>query len=211
MVFVEQVYLDHAATTPVRPDVLNCMIPYFTNGFGNASSVYRLGREARKALDQARTTVAEILGAEFNEIIFTGSGSESDNLAIKGYALKNRAKGNHIITSSIEHQAVLDSMKWLEKQGFEVTYLPVNELGLVRVEDFQSAIKEDTILVSIMHANNEVGTIQPIAEIGKIAREHGIAMHTDAVQSVGSLPVNVNELNVDMLSLSAHKFYGIKV
>jgi len=207
---VKPIYLDHAATTPIRAEVLEAMMPYLTEQFGNASTVYSWGREARKALDQARQTVADVIGADFNEIIFTSGGSEADNLAIKGAAWEYSHKGKHIITSCIEHPAVLNTMKRLEQEGFEVTYLPVSPEGIVSVEAFQNALRNDTILVSIMHANNEIGTIQPIAEIGKIAHERGILVHTDAVQSVGLLDVNVKELNVDMLSMSAHKLYGPK-
>lgn len=207
---MKTVYLDHAATTPIRDEVLEAMLPYLKEQYGNASSVHRFGREAKKALDQARETVAEVLNADFNEIIFTSGGTESNNLAIKGAAQANRKRGNHIITSCIEHPAVLNPMKELEKDGFEVTYLPVSEEGLVSVEDFQHALRDDTILVSIMHANNEIGTIQPIAAIGKIARDKGVLMHTDAVQSVGSMDVDVQALNVDLLTLSAHKLYGPK-
>ncbi|HHT36459.1 MAG: cysteine desulfurase NifS [Candidatus Wallacebacter cryptica] len=207
---MKTVYLDHAATTPIRDEVLEAMLPYLKEQYGNASSVHRFGREAKKALDQARETVAEVLNADFNEIIFTSGGTESNNLAIKGAAQANRKRGNHIITSCIEHPAVLNPMKELEKDGFEVTYLPVSEEGLVSVEDFQNALRDDTILVSIMHANNEIGTIQPIAAIGKIARDKGVLMHTDAVQSVGSMDVDVQALNVDLLTLSAHKLYGPK-
>lgn len=207
---MKPIYLDHAATTPIRAEVLEAMMPYLTEQFGNASTVYSWGREARKALDQARQTVADVIGADFNEIIFTSGGSEADNLAIKGAAWEYSHKGKHIITSCIEHPAVLNTMKRLEQEGFEVTYLPVSPEGIVSVEAFQNALRNDTILVSIMHANNEIGTIQPIAEIGKIAHERGILVHTDAVQSVGLLDVNVKELNVDMLSMSAHKLYGPK-
>ena len=207
---MKPIYLDHAATTPIRAEVLEAMMPYLTEQFGNASTVYSWGREARKALDQARQTVADVIGADFNEIIFTSGGSEADNLAIKGAAWEYSHKGKHIITSCIEHPAVLNTMKRLEQEGFEVTYLPVSPEGIVSVEAFQNALRNDTILVSIMHANNEIGTIQPIAEIGKIAHERGILVHTDAVQSVGLLDVNVKELNVDMLSMSANKLYGPK-
>ena len=207
---MKPIYLDHAATTPIRAEVLEAMMPYLTEQFGNASTVYSWGREARKALDQARQTVADVIGADFNEIIFTSGGSEADNLAIKGAAWEYSHKGKHIITSCIEHPAVLNTMKRLEQEGFEVTYLPVSPEGIVSVEAFQNALRNDTILVSIMHANNEIGTIQPIAEIGKIAHERGILVHTDSVQSVGLLDVNVKELNVDMLSMSAHKLYGPK-
>lgn len=207
---MKTVYLDHAATTSVRDEVLEAMLPYFKDSFGNASSVHSFGREAKKALDTARETVAEILNADFNEIIFTSGGTESNNLAIKGVAHQYKQRGTHLITSAIEHPAVLNPMKELEKEGFTVTYLPVNEQGIVSVEAFQNAVRDDTILVSIMHANNEIGTIQPIAAIGKIARERGILMHTDAVQSVGYLNIDVDDLNVDLLTLSAHKIYGPK-
>ncbi len=204
------VYLDHAATTPVREEVIEAMLPYFKDKFGNASSVYSFGREARKALDQARQTVAEVLNADFNEIVFTGGGSEADNLAIKGAAWEYRNKGRHLITSSIEHHAVLHPMQQLEREGFEVTYLPVDDQGLISVEELANAIREDTILVSIMHANNEIGVIEPIAQIGAITKERGVLFHTDAVQTVGVMDINVKKLNVDLLSMSAHKFYGPK-
>lgn len=207
---MELIYLDHAATTPIRPEVIEAMMPYLTDRFGNASSIYSWGRQARKALDDARAAVAETIGAEFNEVVFTGSGTESDNMAIKGAAWEYRNKGRHIITSNIEHHGVLNTMKSLEKEGYEITYLPVNAQGLICVDDFKQALRDDTILVSIMHANNEIGTIQPIQAIGQIAHEHGIIMHTDAVQTVGGLEVDVNQLNVDLLSFSAHKFYGPK-
>ncbi len=197
------VYLDHAATTPLRPEVLEAMLPYLQGKFGNPSSVYSFGREARKALDQARTSVAEIINADFNEIIFTGSGSEADNLAIKGAVRQKRNQGKHVITSSIEHYAVLNTMN-------QVTYLPIDDQGLVSVADFKNALRDDTILVSIMHANNEIGTIQPIKEIAAIARERKILMHSDTIQTIGVLDIDVNELNVDMLSISAHKIYGPK-
>lgn len=186
------------------------MMVAMTEQFGNPSSVHSFGRAAKKALEEAREQVAQLIGAQPGEIVFTSGGTEADNLAVIGTAMANRKKGKHIITSSIEHHALLDSCKWLEKNGFEVTYLPVDSNGLVRVEDLMAALREDTILISIMHVNNEVGTIQPIEEIGKIARDKGILFHTDAVQSVGKIPVDVNELQVDLLSLSAHKIYGPK-
>ena len=204
------VYLDHAATTYVRPDVFEAMKPYFCEKFGNASSIYSIGRETKKAVESAREQVAKALGAQPREIFFTASGSEADNWAIKGVAYANKAKGNHIITSSIEHPAVLSTCQQLEKEGFEVTYLPVDSDGLVSAEDLRAAIKDTTILVSIMTANNEIGTIQPIAELGAVAKEKGVLFHTDAVQAIGNVKIDVNEMNIDLLSLSAHKFYGPK-
>ncbi len=204
------IYLDHAATTPVKQEVLEAMLPYFTEKFGNASSIYSIGRESKKAMEEARDKVALALGAQAKEIFFTGSGSEADNWAIKGVAYSNRTKGNHIITTAIEHPAVLHTCQYLESEGFEVTYLPVDENGLVSVEQVSSAIKQSTILISIMFANNEIGVIQPIAEIGKLAREKGVYFHTDAVQAVGNVAINVVDMNIDLLSLSGHKFYGPK-
>jgi cysteine desulfurase len=207
------IYMDHAATTAVDPQVVEAMLPYFNPRYGNASSIYRLGQEAAKAIDEARCTVADILACEPREVIFTSCGTESDNLALRGvgWARRNLGKGNHIITSSVEHHAVSHTCEQLEKHfGFDVTYLPVDKHGVVDPDDVGRAVKDTTILISIMYANNEVGTIEPIAEIGKIAKQMGVPFHTDAVQAGGSLNLNVNELNVDLLSLSAHKFYGPK-
>ncbi len=204
------IYLDHAATTFVKDEVLEKMLPYFTTAYGNASTVYSLGQKCKAALDDAREITAKALGADSNEIYFTASGSEADNWAIKGTARKHRAKGNHIITSAIEHHAVLHTLKALEKEGFEVTYLPVDQYGRVNPADVENAIKDTTILVTIMYANNEIGTIQPIKEIARIAREKGVLMHTDAVQAAGAVKIDVKELGVDMMSISAHKFYGPK-
>lgn len=207
---MREIYLDHAATTPLREEVLAEMVPYFSEEFGNASSVYGWGRRARQALGNSRDRVAEILHAEPDEIVFTSGGSEGANLALKGAAWANQNKGKHIITSAVEHYAVLDAVLWLERAGFAVTVLPVDGEGTVAPEAVQAALRPDTILVSIMHANNEVGTIQPISRIGAIVRSHGALFHTDAVQTAGTLTLDVNELNVDLLSLSAHKLYGPK-
>lgn len=204
------IYMDHSATTPVRKEVLEEMLPYFSEKFGNPSSIYSLGRESKNAIEDAREKTAKALGANTNEIFFTSGGSEADNWAIKGVAYANKKKGNHIITSSIEHHAVLNSCKYLESDGFEITYLPVDADGLISIEDLKSAIRPETILVSIMFANNEIGTIQPIREIGEITREKGIIFHTDAVQAIGNVKIDVGELKIDLLSLSAHKFYGPK-
>ena len=204
------VYLDNSATTRVDDDVLKAMIPYFAESYGNASSIYKLGRDNRRAIEDAREKVAKILNCEPTEVYFTSGGSESDNMALKGIAHANRKKGNHIITSKIEHPAVLESCKQLEKEGFEVSYIGVDENGILNLEELKREIRPDTILISVMFVNNEIGTIQPIKEIGEIAKEHNIYFHTDAVQAVGTLRIDVKELNIDSLSLSAHKFYGPK-
>jgi len=207
---MQRIYLDHAATTPTRPEVVKAMLPHFTNAFGNPSSIYSYGQEARRAVEETRTQVAKLIGARSEEIIFTSGGTEADNFALKGVAYANEPKGNHIITTSIEHHAVLEVCKFLGRRGLKITYLPVDEYGLVDPDDVRKAITAKTILISVMHANNEVGTIEPVAEIGKIAREAGIYFHSDAVQTVGHIPVNVAELKVDLLAISGHKLYGPK-
>lgn len=207
---MKRIYLDYAATTPCDPQVLKAMEPYFFQRFGNPSSIHAEGQEAKKAIEDAREKLASFLGAKPEEIIFTSGGTESNNFAIKGVAYAQENKGNHIITTSIEHHAVIEPCKFLEKRGFKVTYVGVDKYGLVNPSDIKKAITDKTILITVMHANNEIGTIQPIAEIGKIAQELGIYFHTDAVQTVGHIPTNVNDLHADLLSLSAHKFYGPK-
>ena len=207
---MNRIYMDNAATTRVTEPVLQAMLPYLTDVFGNPSSVHGFGRDARKALDAARQQVADALGAKANEIYFTGCGTESDNWAIRGAAYARKNKGNHIITSAIEHHAVLHTCEQLAKEGFDVTFLPVDEYGLVSAEDLEKAMRDDTILVTIMAANNEIGTIQPIEELAKIAKAHGALFHTDAVQAIGSIEFNVKEMGIDMLSLSGHKFHAPK-
>ena len=205
-----RIYMDHGATTRPDPEVVNAMLPFFNEFFGNASSLHTFGQEAAQALISSRKTGADFLGAEPEEIIFTSGGTESDNLALKGIAYLKKNKGKHIITSVIEHPAILNTCKYLGDIGYRITYVPVDDQGLVDPADVEDAVTDDTILISIMHANNEIGTIQPIKEISAIAHEHGVLVHTDAVQSVGKMPVNVDDLGVDMLSISAHKIYGPK-
>lgn len=199
------IYMDNAATTPVRKEVLDIIIPYFTTKYGNASSVYKLGQASKKAVEAAREQVAQALGADVSEIYFTAGGSESDNWALRGVTEGLKEKGNHIITTNIEHHAILHTSQYLEENGFDVTYLPVDEYGKVNIGELEAAIRPTTILISIMMANNEIGTIEPIAQIGEIAHKHGITFHTDAVQAVGHVPIDVNKMNIDLLSLSGHK------
>lgn len=206
----QTIYLDNAATTKTRPEVVEAMLPYFTEYYGNPSSVYEFSTPCKKAIAHARETIAQSIGAKTNEIYFTAGGSESDNWAIKATAEAYQTKGKHIITSKIEHHAVLHTCEYLEKRGFEVTYLDVDENGVVKLEELKKAIRPDTILISIMFANNEIGTMQPIKEIGEIAKAHGILFHTDAVQAYAHVPINVDEYHIDMLSASGHKFNGPK-
>lgn len=205
-----EIYMDYAATTFVKPEVLKEMNPYFTEYFGNPSSVYYISRKTKMAIVKARESVSKTINANKDEIFFTSGGSEADNWAIKGIALANGNKGRHIITTKIEHHAVLNTCRYLEKHGFEISYLQVDKSGRVNLESLRKAIREDTILVSVMFANNEIGTLEPIEEIGKLCREKGILFHTDAVQAVGNVPIDVQKMNIDLLSMAAHKFYGPK-
>lgn len=204
------IYLDNAATTKTRPEVVEAMLPYFTEFYGNPSSIYSFSDEPKKAVANGREIIAKSIGAKTNELYFTGGGSESDNWALKATAEAYKSKGNHIITSKIEHHAILHTCEWLEKHGFEVTYIDVDENGVLKLDELKKAIRPTTILISVMFANNEIGTIQPIKEIGEIAKEHGILFHTDAVQAYGHVPINVDELNIDMMSASGHKINGPK-
>lgn len=206
----KKIYFDNNSTTQVDPKVLEAMLPYFVEKYGNPSSIHRIGQEIRKDIEEAREKIAEILGIKPGELTFTGSGTESDNMAIIGAARANREKGKHIITSNIEHAAVTSACKVLEKEGFDVTFLPVREDGIVNIDDFKKALRDDTILVTIMHANNEIGTIQPIQEIGEITKEKKILFHVDAVQSVGKIRFKPKDWNIDMMSFSGHKFHGAK-
>jgi cysteine desulfurase len=205
---MERIYLDHAATTYVKDEVLEAMMPFFTNKFGNGSSIHSAGREARKAIEESRKSIAESIGALPEEIYFTSGGSESDNWAIKGVAFDNMDKGKHIITTQIEHHAVLDTCEYLKKFGFDVTFLPVDEDGLISIEDLKNAIREDTVLITIMYANNEIGTILPVEEAAKVAKEKGILFHSDAVQAVGQLKMDMSISDIDLLSMSGHKLYA---
>ena len=207
---MENVYFDNSATTRIDEEVLREMMPFFKENYGNASSIYKLGRTSKKAIEESREKIAKAINANPEDIYFTAGGSESDNTIIKGIAHFNKNKGNHIITSKIEHPAVLETCKQLEQEGFEVTYINVDNNGIIDLEELKKSIRENTILISIMFANNEIGTIQPIKEIGEIAKKHKIVFHTDAVQAIGSIPIDVKELNIDSLSMSAHKFYGPK-
>lgn len=205
-----KVYLDHSATTAVDESVLAAMLPFFRGSFGNPNSLHAWGREVRKAVDEAREKVAALIGAQPQEVLFTGGGSEADNLAVKGTAWARRDRGRHLITSAVEHHAVLDTMKWLGKNGFEVTVLPVDREGFVSPEALDAAIRPDTTLVSILFANNEIGTVQPVAKLGEVCRKHGVLFHTDAVQAAGHLPMDLSTLPVDLMTLAAHKMYGPK-
>ncbi|MDP2741560.1 MAG: cysteine desulfurase family protein, partial [bacterium] len=207
---MKRIYLDYAATTPIDKRVLNAAAPYFSKEFGNTMSLHSFGQKAKLALEESRETIANLIGADANEIVFTSSATESNNLALKGVALANKNKGNHVIISSIEHPCIVESAKWLEKQGFKITRINVDEYGTVNPKDIENAIKEETILVSIMHASNEIGTIEPIEEIGKICRKKGAYLHTDASQSFGKIPINVERMNIDLLTASSHKIYGPK-
>ncbi|MBP3951382.1 cysteine desulfurase family protein [Bacillus suaedae] len=207
---MEMVYVDHAATSPMHPEVLEAMLPYFSASYGNPSSIHQAGRQARQAIDQARRSIAKQLGVDEQTLIFTSGGTEADNLAIIGYASENENKGKHIITSVVEHHAVLHACQELEKRGFEVTYIPVDQSGLIDVQEVQKALRDDTILVTLMFGNNEIGTVQPITEIGNMLLEHQAVFHTDAVQACGAVEINLSDLPVDMLSISAHKINGPK-
>src|SRR3972149_1303563 len=207
---MKRIYLDHNATTPVHPEVADEVCRRLKEDFGNAGTLYSYGREAKKLVDDAREMIASVIGAKREEILFTSGGTESDNMAVRGVAYGNINKGRHVIQSTIEHHAILETCKALEKEGFEVTYLPVDEYGTIKLDELKNAIRSDTTLITIMHANNETGTIQPVAEIGRIAREKGITYHTDTVQTFGKIRINVDEMNIDLLSVSAYKMHGPK-